>query len=278
MLLYNIHSSQHSLSYSASALFCFCFCFLPLCCFCLRTTPLLLPQPPYWYHSPSPTPTLGLLFPLSCLCPSFPPSYAALFGLTIAFCPSFCRLSPLSVCHMLFSCVAVRLMPVGLWPRMLHALLCVSRAHSPLLLQLCWEDGATHIEVSSSDGNLIYTHSWVQGKQLLSFCSLLTHTRLYSETHTHTHTQACAPRHHTHSHMANPPYWKALSQQKGGATDRGRDDVQGTRKQSIRSACPRGDLGTRWERERDTPTMKQLYKSRRRAKKNLMSCLTENRI
>lgn len=88
--------------------------------------------------SPLPHPTLGLLFPLLCLCPSFPLSYATLFCLAVIFCLFFCSLSPLSFCHMLFSSGLLCFMPVGLRLWMLHVLLCVSRAHCLLLLQLCW--------------------------------------------------------------------------------------------------------------------------------------------
>lgn len=50
----------------------------------------------------------------------------------------------------------------------LRVLLCVSGTHSLWLCQLCCEDGSTHIEVSSSDGNLIYVLRRVQWKQLSS--------------------------------------------------------------------------------------------------------------
>lgn len=87
---------------------------------------------------PLPHLTLGLLFPLLCLCPSFCLSYTTFFCLSLPFSVSFCSLPPLLFCHMFFSSVLPCYMPVGLWLWMLHVLLCVTRAHSPLLLQLCW--------------------------------------------------------------------------------------------------------------------------------------------
>lgn len=92
------------------------------------TPPLLLSTSLFPF--PSPTPTLSLPFPLLYLCPSFP------LSCTIHFCLSL--FSVVYLCHMLFSTVLPCLMPVGLGLWMLHLLLCVSRAHSPLLRQLCW--------------------------------------------------------------------------------------------------------------------------------------------
>lgn len=86
---------------------------------------------------PLPHHTLGLLFPLLCLCPLVRLSNTNLFCPSVVFYLSFRRLPPLSFGHTLFSSVLPCLMPEGLWLWMLHVLLCVSRAHSLLLLQLC---------------------------------------------------------------------------------------------------------------------------------------------
>jgi len=87
------------------------------------------------FTHPLPHPTLGLLFPLSCVCVSFPPSYAALL---FAFL-TVCLLSSPSVVlpHVFFSSLLLCLTPVGLQPMMQNVLLCVSRTLSLLFLQLC---------------------------------------------------------------------------------------------------------------------------------------------
>lgn len=145
---------------------------LPLC---LLTSPLLLPYTPYWYHAqffPSPF----LSWPPF---PAFMSFVSSFIGHTLLSASHFLSFCDFSLCHMLFSSVWMCLMPVGSWLRMPHVLLCVSRAHSLLLQPSLLEDGTTHIEVSSSDVNLIYTHSRVQWKQ-----HLYVHT-----SHTHTHRQ-----------------------------------------------------------------------------------------
>lgn len=57
---------------------------------------------------------------------------------SVSFSVFLWSLSPRLLFHMLFSLALLCWMPVGWLLWMLHVLLCVSRAHSPLLLQLCW--------------------------------------------------------------------------------------------------------------------------------------------
>lgn len=104
-------------------------------------------------HFPLPHP-LASFFP-----PFFSVSDVSVHPVIISYrtfnCPPACHVcvsvAPASCSSSLHAC----LMPVGsaLW--MLRVLLCVSRTHSLWLCQLCCEDSFTHIEVSSSDGNLI---------------------------------------------------------------------------------------------------------------------------
>ena len=88
---------------------------------------------------PPPPPAAFLASFSRFISPSFASSFTHHTILSHCQFLSFSSLPPLSFCHMLFSAVLLCLMPVGLWPWMLHVLLCVSRAHSLLLLQLCWK-------------------------------------------------------------------------------------------------------------------------------------------
>lgn len=90
-----------------------------------------------------------------------------------------------------FSLTLWHFLPVGLWP--LHAacaVVCQWGTFS-LIAPALLDDGAAHIEVSSSDGNLIYTHSRVQWKQLLSLCSHSPHVHSCPWVRTHTRILSC---------------------------------------------------------------------------------------
>lgn len=108
---------------------------------CLHATLLLLLYSPHHYQaqfSPLPHPSLGLLFPLMCLCPPFCLSSTNLCLLCHFL--SFLRESTSSLVwpHALLARRCGASCPWGCGPCTLHVLLCVSGAHSLLLLQLCW--------------------------------------------------------------------------------------------------------------------------------------------
>lgn len=107
---------------------------------CLHTTLLLLLYSPHHHQAqfpPSPTPVLASFshFYVSALRSVFHPPTSVSLSFSV-FLTGVYLLAGLATCSLARRCGASCLWGCG--PSMLHVLLCVSGAHSLLLLQLCW--------------------------------------------------------------------------------------------------------------------------------------------
>lgn len=111
------------------------------------------------HNSPSPIPWPLFFSPRPCL-RCFRPTCHILIRINLlSVCmPCLCFCGP---CLLLFCTPSVP-HACRVSALTLRVLLCVSRTHDLRLCQLCCEDGSTHIEVSSSDGNLIFVLRRVQ--------------------------------------------------------------------------------------------------------------------